>query len=73
MVCTVPDDVPQADSIQPPLGASAPIRNHTTCDGGDAREWSGSPLTLTLSYNGEAVGTDATQGKGNEAGVEHGA
>jgi hypothetical protein len=68
---TVPDDVPQADSVQPPLGASATIRNHTTCDGGDAREWSDSLLTLTLSYNGETVGTDTAQGKGNEASVEH--
>lgn len=68
---TVPEDIPQDVSIKPPVIVTATISNHTTCPGGDAREWSSTTLKLSLDYNGETVGADTVQDKGNEARVEH--
>lgn len=47
----------------------ATIANHTTCDGGDARDWSDDPLSLSLTYNGETVGSETVWGKGAKARV----
>lgn len=68
---TIPDDISRVDELQPPLVATSTIDNHVTCAGGDARDWSDGPLSLTLEYNGEAVGSETVRGKGTEARVEY--